>query len=215
MLSWPLCTSFPVINLPLPLLPFYSPSTIHAQLKFSNRLLTPKRQFDIYNGFHSRLSSPKDHSSSCSSSFIHTLFPSFTLIHFFVSSPFAHYLYFSEISLLNHIRPLMFFSSCTFTFCLSTRTPLLVSFSVSTEGYMNAPSSSCIFDRTNSADIFCLVRGPRLHYAYIDLWLPCESRHRRQTVKVSYVLLLFQWRSAFTTHTISWLLLSPLVAMCA
>lgn len=36
-----------------------------------------------------------------------------------------------------------------------------------------------------------------------------------QTVNVLHVLLLFHWRLAFTTHTIWWLLLSPLGAMCA
>lgn len=51
------------------------------------------------------------------------------------------------------------------------------------------------------------------YYTCIDLQLLCKSRH--QTVKVVHVLQLFHWRLAFTTHTIWWLLLSPLGTMCA
>lgn len=134
----------------------------------------------------------------------------------FSFSSFTHCLYFSETPPLNHITPN--FVSLHFSFLSLKPTFRFViffvplSFSVSTEGNMNGPWSSCIFDMTNKADILPWTR-PMLHYTCIDLQLLCKSRHWHQTVERA--LLLFQWRLTFTTHTICWLLLSPLGTVCA
>lgn len=113
---------------------------------------------------------------------------------------------------------LMFCSSCTFSF-LSLK-PLSSFFMIFLFSCLSlSPLKGTWMDRVAAVFltgliglIFYLEQGLRLCYTYIDLQLLCKSRHWLQTLKVLYVVLLFQRRLAFTTHTILWLLLSPLFA---
>ncbi len=161
------------------------------------------------------------HHSFTPSSCLHSLYHKTHSQVFFLSS-FTPYLYFFRNTAAQPHHPLIFSSLALFLFVSQTTLLhfcdfffffVLLSFSVSAEGYMNGLWSSCIFDKTNRGWYFSSMKGlcciiPALIYS-------CCASHWHQTVKVFHVLLLFQWRLAFTTHTIWWLLLSPLGAMCA
>lgn len=117
-------------------------------------------------------------------------------------------------------HPLIFSSLALFLFVSQTAFMIFFlssSHSVSPlKGTWMGRGAVVFFDRTNRADILPWTSADAaLYCTYTDLQLLRKSRHWHQAAKALHVLLLFQWRLAFTTHTIWWLLLSPPGALCA